>query len=79
MIGRLHDFLHQPLDAFDFAAVDWDGDGFCAWGEVGERIEGCYGGVAGCCFAGRDVHFGGAGLEEAMDNVSWFLEGLVRV
>jgi hypothetical protein len=39
MIRRLHHFFHQVFHTLNLGAVCWDGDGFCARGEVGEGIK----------------------------------------
>ena len=67
MIRRLRYLLDQSLDIADLRAIGGDGDRLGAGTLVGERIEGSAGGVAGCGFAGGDVDFGAAGLEEAGD------------
>lgn len=66
MIRRLFDLLHQPLDFSDLRTVCRDGDGLCAWALVGKGVEGGAGLIAGGGFAGGDVDFGAAGLEEAV-------------
>lgn len=60
MVCRLADLGYEALDLGDFAAVCWDGIGFCIRGLVWEGIEGCAGFVAGGGFAGGDVDFGAA-------------------
>jgi len=75
MICRLSDLLHQTLHARELGAVCWHRDGFRAWCEVRKRVEGSDGFVARGGFAGRDIDFGGAGLEEA---VGWVLELVLK-
>ena len=65
MIRRLCYLTHEMLDAFELGAVGGYGYGFCARCEVGEGIKGFHGGFAGIGFAGCDVDFRGAGLEES--------------
>jgi hypothetical protein len=65
MISRLADFGNQMLDAREFCAVGWNGNGFRAGLEIGKGVEGCHGFVAGVSFAGGDVDFGCACLEES--------------
>lgn len=56
----------QVLDALERGRVGGDRDGAGARAEVGQRVEGGAGRVAGRGFAGGDEDFGGAGLEEAV-------------
>ena len=65
MIRRLAHFFDQVLDALELGAVSRHGDRFGALLQVGEGVEGSTGSVVGGGFAGRDVDFGGAGLEES--------------
>jgi hypothetical protein len=65
MVRRLAHFLNQVFDALEFSAVGGHRDRFRARLEVRESIEGFDGFVAGGRFAGCDVDFGGAGLEES--------------
>lgn len=65
MVRRLAHFLNQVFDALEFGAVSGYGNRFRARLEVGERVEGFDGFVAGGRFARCDVDLGGAGLEES--------------
>ena len=65
VVGRLLHFLHQPFHVGDLGGVGGDGDGLGAGALVGEGVERGAGGVAGGGFAGGDVDFGAACLEEA--------------
>jgi hypothetical protein len=65
MVRRLAHFLNQVFDALELGAVSGYGDRFRARLEVRECVEGSDGFVAGGRFAGCDVDFGGAGLEES--------------
>lgn len=65
VVGMLLDFVEQVLHPGFVGRVGGDGDGFGAWLEVRERVEGFARAGAGGGFAGGDEDFGGAGLEEA--------------
>lgn len=60
-------FLYQLLDLGHTRAVGRDGDGARIGVFVGEGVECGAGGRAGGRFAGCDVDFGTAGLEEAVE------------
>ncbi len=57
MICCLRYFADEVLYSFGLCTVGRDGDGFCAWGEVGEGIQGFDCCFAGGCFAGCDIDF----------------------
>lgn len=78
MISRFAHFRHQTLDVGDFGAVcgNRDGDGAGPFGWQGiERLTGRF---ACCGFAGGDVDFGTAGLEEAARLISVMVHILAR-
>jgi hypothetical protein len=52
------------LDTFELCGVGRDRDCFCAWLEIGEGVKLGDGFGARISFAGCDVDFGRAGLEE---------------
>ena len=63
--GRLADLGDEPLDLGGLGGVGGDGDGLGAGALVGEGVEGGASGGAGVGFAGGDVDFRAAGLEES--------------
>lgn len=64
MIRRLAHFSHQMLDVLDLGAVGGNRDGNGAGKFRWESVQGFAGGFACRGFAGCDVDFGTAGLEE---------------
>lgn len=66
--GFLH-LGHQLFDPFDLAAICGYRNRLRAWRFIGKRIESGTGGFACGRFAGGDVDFGTAGLEEAVDGM----------
>lgn len=73
VVGGLGDLLYEGTDTGDLGGVGWDGDGFCAWLETWEGVEGGAGFFAGGGFAGCDVDFGSSGLEEPEEEVCQLL------
>jgi uncharacterized membrane protein YgcG len=65
VVRRLAHFFDEVLHTFELRAVGRHGDCFCARLQVRQGAEGGDGGLAGGGFAGGDVDFGGAGLEES--------------
>lgn len=68
VVGGLGDLLHEGTDAGDLRGVGWDGDGFCAWLETWEGVEGCASLFARGGFARGDVDFRSPGLQESVKN-----------
>lgn len=66
MVGSLAHFVDEPVQLVHARDIGGDGDGARRGALVGEGVEGVDGLVAGGGFAGGDVDFGAAGLEEAV-------------
>ena len=73
MIRCLLHLCYQSLHALDCGAVSGDGNCARGGGLVRQGVEGFDSGGAGGCFAGGDVDFGAAGLEEAVEYQSEML------